>query len=112
MASPLNWYMRAFGPPVVLTAGSVLAFLKLRDAAQTPLVAPLLDAMTWLPLSAYVLALGWAFTSAVRLWRWEAGNGPACPRCGGFQSQVRAGRYGRPDYRTCFDCGRYAAAGD
>jgi hypothetical protein len=112
MASPLNRHLRAFGPSVVLAAGSVLAFLKLRSAAQSPLVAPLLETMTWLPLATYLLAACWAFTSAVRLWRWEAGNGPTCPRCGGFQGMVRAGRYGRPDYRTCFDCGRHAAAGE
>lgn len=110
MASPLNRYLRAFGPPAVVAAGSVLAHLKLRSAPQSPLVAPLLEAMTWLPFAAYVLAVGWAVTSAVRLWRWEAGNGHTCARCGGYQGLVRAGRSGRPDYRTCFDCGRPAAA--
>lgn len=110
MASPLNRYLRAFGPSVVLAAGSALAFLKLRSAAQTPLVAPLLETMAWLPLVAYMFATGLAVTSAIRLWRWETGSGPTCPHCGGFQGVVRAGRYGRPDFRTCFDCGRHAAA--
>lgn len=112
MASPLNRYLRAFGPPVVLTAGSALAFLILRSAPQSPMVAPLLEAVTWLPVATYALSVGWAVTSAVRLWRWEAGNGPTCPRCGGYQGMVRAGRYNRPDYRTCFDCGRHALAED
>jgi hypothetical protein len=69
MASSLNRYLRAFGPPAVVAAGSVLAVLKLRSAHQSPLVAPLLEAMTWLPVAAYVLAVGWAIASAVRLWR-------------------------------------------
>ena len=110
MDSSLNRYLRAFCPPVVLTTGSVMAFLMLPSAAQSPLVAPLLETMAWPPLAVYVLAVGWAATSAIRLWRWEAGNGPTCPRCCGFQGLVRAGRYGRPDYRTCFDRGRHAAA--
>lgn len=83
MASPLNRYLRAFGPSVVLAAGSALAFLKLRSAAQTPLVAPLLEAMAWVPMVAYMFATGWAATSAIRLWRWETGSGPICPHCGG-----------------------------
>lgn len=110
MASPLNRYLRAFGPPAVVATGSVLVYLKLRSAPQSPLVAPLLEAMTWLPVATYVLAVGWAVMSAVRLWRWETGNGATCPHCGGYQSLVRAGRYNRPDYRTCFDCGRHAPA--
>ena len=110
MPSLLNRYLRAFGPPVVLAAGSVLALLKLRSATQTPLVAPLLEAMEWLPLTACLLAMGLALTSTIRLWRWETGTGPACPRCGGFQGMVRPGRYGRADFRTCFDCGRHSAA--
>lgn len=110
MASPLYRYLRAFGPPAVLATGSLLAFLKLRGSTQSPLVAPLLEAMAWLPFAAHVLAVGWVAMSAIRLWRWYAGYGPTCPRCDGFQGLVRAGRYGRPDYRTCFDCGRHAAA--
>jgi len=110
MASPLFRYLRAFGPPVILAAGSALTFLKLHSAPQTPLVDPLLETMAWVPLAAYVFATGWAFVSATRLWRWESGSGPTCPYCGGFHGMVRAGRYGRPDFRTCYDCGRHGAA--
>lgn len=94
MTSSLKRYLRAFGPSVALAAVSVLALLKLLSAAQTHLIAPVVETMAWLPLAACVLAAGWAFASAIRLLRWQTGCGPPASTAGG--ARRRAGGAGRP----------------
>ena len=111
MASSVQRYLKAFGPSAVLASASLLGALKLRSMVQTPMAAPVVETLAWLPLVGLALATALALIATVRFWRWEAGHGPACPRCGGFLGMVRPGRYGRSDYRTCFDCGRHAPTG-
>jgi succinate dehydrogenase/fumarate reductase cytochrome b subunit len=110
MSSSVRRYLHAFGPSALLGLASFLIALKLRNTALTPMTTPVVEALVWLPLAGVTLASCMAFFAAIRLWRWEAGHGPACPHCGGIQGMVRPGRYGRSDYRACFDCGRYAPA--
>lgn len=110
MASTVRRHLQAFGPSAILATASLLAAFKLRSTVQTPITAPVVETLAWLPLAGLALASALAIIATFRLWRWEAGHGPACPHCGGFQGMVRPGRYGRSDYRACFDCGRFAPA--
>lgn len=110
IASSVRRYLQAFGPSTILASASLLAALKLRSTVQTPMTEPIVEALAWLPLAGLALASALTVIATFRLWRWESERGPACSRCGGFQGVVRPGRYGRSDYRTCFDCGRHASA--
>jgi hypothetical protein len=110
MPSSVRRYLQAFGPSTILASASLLAALKLRSTVQAPMTAPIVETLAWLPLAGLALASALAAIATFRLWRREAERGPACPHCGGFQGMVRPGRYGRSDYRTCFDCGRHAPA--
>lgn len=84
MASFVRRYFQAFGPSAVLASASLLAALKLRGTVQTPMTAPVVETLAWLPLAGLTWATALTLIAAFRHWRWEAGRGPACPQLRGI----------------------------
>lgn len=51
MASSIRRYLQAFGLSAVLASVSLLGALKLRSTFQTPMTAPVVETLAWLPLA-------------------------------------------------------------
>jgi hypothetical protein len=75
---------------------------------QSVYLAPLGDALRWVPYGLLGLATLLGVVASVRLMRWESGDALIC-RCGGLLGGEREGRFGA--YRKCMGCGRKRAVG-
>lgn len=102
-----NWVaVRAFCPAAAALLVAVISMAILSRWQASPLLAGLMVVGRWVPLLALAASLGLALASTYRLWRWQRGEGPSCPRCGGPLGHERAGYASRGGaYRRCYACG-------
>ncbi|SDX70529.1 hypothetical protein [Lysobacter enzymogenes] len=102
-----NWVMvRAFGPAAVALLVAMLTMAILSHWQATPLLAELMVVGRWIPLLALVASLWLLLAPIYRLWQWQRGKGPNCPRCDGPLGYERAGYASRGGaYRRCYACG-------
>ena len=75
----------------------------LSGRGQSAYLAPLGDALRWLPYGLLGIAVVLGIVASVRLMRWETGDALICG-CGGLLGTERVGRFGV--YRRCVGCGR------
>lgn len=97
--------VRAFGPAVVALLVGVVSMVVFPTGPSTPLLAGFAMVGQWIQLAAVAMALWLVLTPTYRLWRWQRGKGPTCPRCGGPLGCERLGYASRGGaYRCCYAC--------
>lgn len=103
----MTWMLlRAYLPVAAQYAISLLILLAAPDVDRSSLAAPIVNIFrfgSFLAMSGGTLLL---LVVSYRLWRWERGEGHACPNCGGPLGGEKAGIWGRGGYRTCLQCNK------
>jgi len=101
--------LRGLWPALLLMVfGTALAVLMGR-AGSLGGVQAIGRASDWVFAGSWLAAAVWIVQFALRLKRWEAGDGPFCRTCAGPTGFVKPGRvhYGKQlsDFRRCYNCG-------
>lgn len=102
-----NWVaVRAYGPAACALLVAAISIAVLSRWQASPLLAGFVAVGRWVPPMALVATLGLLVAPTYRLVRWQRGEGPDCPRCGGPLGHERVGYASRGGaYRRCYACG-------
>ena len=100
--------LKAYAPAAALLVVAFIALSAAKGLAGHPLSAAAFSMLRMVSLVAFGLALIALASATYRLWRWESGEGPMCPVCGGPLGSEKSGIKGRGGYRTCMQCGKHA----
>lgn len=94
-----------FLAPVMLIILAITVRILAFKVANSPILAGLYSSVTYAALGLFASGVLWMAVELFRVWQWEVGKDPACPRCGGMLGFVRQGARRVSDYRKCLGCG-------
>lgn len=94
-----------FLAPIMLIFLAITVRILAFKVANSPILAGLHSPVIYVALGLFASGVLWMVVELFRVWQWDAGKGPACPRCGGMLGFVRQGTRRRSDYRKCLGCG-------
>ena len=98
-----DWvYLKANIPACIVAIGAFAISVKLKSLQASPIFGGIASLAPWVALMGLGAAAWLLAVPAVRIWRWERGEGPGCHRCGGPLGREVHGRYG--PYRRCLAC--------
>lgn len=100
--------LRASVAAVALSGGAFFIAMKLKALGDSTIFSALAAWAPWVALAGMSAGVLTIVTAMWRVWRWERGHGPMCPRCHGPLGSEHSGRY--RDYRRCLACGNASAS--